>query len=81
MSFYGAAKHLVPNAYGPRTFGPPHLVPRLIGPSGQTVTNQFSPHGQTVPENSVPMDKWSLEYSVCPRGQAVGIRKYGDQIG
>ena len=45
-----------------------------------------------IPENSVPMDKssqtklvppdkWSLKYSVCPRGQAEGIWKYGDQIG
>ena len=30
---------------------------------------------------SVPLDKWSLEYSICPWGQAVGIRKYGDRIG
>ena len=34
-----------------------------------------------VPKNSVPMDKWALEYFVCPGGQAVGIQKYGDQIG
>ena len=33
------------------------------------------------PTNLVPLDKWSLEYSTCPGGQAVGIRKYGDQIG
>ena len=33
------------------------------------------------PTNLVPLDKWSLEYSVCPWGQAVGIQKYGDQIG
>ena len=33
------------------------------------------------PTNLVPLDKWSLEYSVCPGGQAVGIRKYGDRIG
>ena len=26
-------------------------------------------------------DKWSLEYSVCLKEQAVGIRKYGDWIG
>jgi hypothetical protein len=79
--------HLVPNAYGPWTFGS-----QLIGPSGQTVPNQFSPHGKMVPQNLVPMDKWSpanlvpldkwsLEYSPCPGGQAVGIQKYGDQIG
>ena len=67
------------------------IGPQLIGPSGQTVPNQFSPHGQMVPKNSVPMEKWSstnlfsldkwfLEYFICPEGQAVGIRKYGDQI-
>ena len=41
-----------------------------------------------VPTNSVPMsqtncfpmDKWSLEHSDCPGGQAVGILKYKDQI-
>ena len=70
----------------------PTIGPQLIGPSGQTVPNQFSPHGQMVPKNSVPvdkwsptnlvpMDKWSLEYSFRPGGQAVGIQKYGDQIG
>ena len=70
----------------------PTIGPQLIGPSGQTVPNQFSPHGQMVPKNSVPvdkwsptnfvpMDKWSLEYSFCQGGQAVGIQKYGDQIG
>ena len=32
------------------------------------------------PTNLVPLDKWSLEYSFCPGGQVVGIRKYGDQI-
>ena len=69
------------NTFGPWTFGPPQSS------SGQTVPNQFSPHGQMVPKHLVPMDKWSptnlapLEYSVCPGGQAVGIRKYGDQIG
>ena len=26
------------------------------------------------------MDKWSLEHSDCPGGQAVGILKYKDQI-
>ena len=54
--------------------------------------NQFGPHGQMVlkisvpmdkwsPTNLVPLDKWSLEYSICPGGQAVGILKYGDQVG
>jgi hypothetical protein len=89
----GAVTHLVLNTYGPRTFGPPQLVPNtLIGPSGQTVPNYFSPLGQMVPQNLlpmdkwsptnlVPMDKWSLEYSFRPIGQAVGIQKYRDQIG
>ena len=65
---------------------------QLIGPSGQTVPNQFGPHGQMVPQNLFPMDKWSptnlvsvdkwsIEYSVCPGGQALGIQKYKDRIG
>ena len=54
MLFIQAVTHLVPNAYGPWTFGP-----QLIGISGQTVPNKFSPHGQMVPKNWVPMDKWS----------------------
>ena len=29
----------------------PTIGPQLIGPSGQTVPNQFSPHGQMVPKN------------------------------
>ena len=67
------------------------MGPQLIGPSGQTVPNQFVPHGQMVSKSLVPMDKWSrtnlvpldkwfLEYSVCPRGQALRIQKYGDRI-
>ena len=67
------------------------MGPQLIGPSGQTVPNQFGPHRQMVPKNLdpldkwsqtnlVPLDKWSLEYSVCPGGQTVGIWKYGDRI-
>ena len=52
-----------------------------IPTSGEMVPNQFSPHGQVVPKNSVPLDKWSLEYSICPKGQTVVIRKYRDQIG
>ena len=70
----------------------PTIGPQLIGPSGQRVPNQFGLHGQMVPKNSVPihkwsstnlvpLDRWSLEYSVSPRGQAVGIWKFGDQIG
>ena len=31
--------------------------------------------------NLVSLDNWSLEYSNCPGGQAVGIWNYGDQIG
>ena len=41
------------------------------------VPNPFDPR-TSGPPLSVPMDKWSLEYSVCPGGQAVGIQKYGD---
>jgi hypothetical protein len=62
------------------------------GVYGQPVPNQFGPHGQMFhkdlvpmdkwsPSNLVSLDKWSLEYSICPGGQAVGIRKYGDRIG
>ena len=88
-----AVIHLVPNSYGPRTFGSPQWVLNyIIVPSGQTVPNQFGPHGQMVPKNLVlmdkwpltilvPLDKWSLEYSVGLGGQAVGIRKYRDRIG
>ena len=32
-----------------------------IPTSGEMVPNQFSPHGQVVPKNSVPLDKWSLD--------------------
>ena len=39
------------------------------------------PMDKWFPINLVPLNKWSLEYSVCPEGQAVGIRKYWDQIG
>ena len=28
-----------------------------------------------VPKNSVPLDKWLHEYSICSEGQAVGIQK------
>ena len=56
------------------------IGPQLIGHPGQTVPYQFSCHGQMVPKDSVLMDKLSLEYSICPGRQAMGIRKYGDQI-
>ena len=46
-----------------------HLVPNTYGPDKRS------------PTKSVPMDKWSLEYSVCPGGQAMEIPKYGHQIG
>ena len=65
-----AASHLVPNPFGPRTFGPPQLVPknkqsRLIwspwtnGPqdnwSPWTIGPQtFGPHGQMVPRTIGP---------------------------
>ena len=32
------------------------------------------------PTNLVPLDKWSLEYSVCPGTQAAGISNHKDQI-
>ena len=77
-------RHLVPHNA---------MSPQLIGPSWQTVPNQFGPHGQVVPKNPVPMDKWSqtnlvfLNRQMVPRifclskGQAVGIQKYRDRIG
>ena len=43
-----AVTHLVPNAFGPRTFGPPQLVP-----------NWLVPLDKRSPTNSVPMNKWS----------------------
>ena len=70
-----AVTHLVPNTYGPRTFGP-----QFIGPSGQTVPNQFSPHGQMVPKNLVPMDKWSLEYSFHPGAHSVRFWEFLSEI-
>ena len=33
------------------------------------------------PTDAVTMAKWSLDHSICPGGQAVGILIYGDQIG
>ena len=53
--------HLVPNAYGPPTFGP-----QLIDTSGQTVPNKFSPHGQMVPKDLVPLDKLNSIGTICP---------------
>ena len=51
--------HLVPNAYGPRTFGPPQLVPNWL----------VYLLDKRAPTNSVPMDKWSPKF--CPHGQMV----------
>ena len=45
---------MVPNAYGPRTFGPPQWISNLFGPSGKTVPNQFGPHGQMFPNQFGP---------------------------
>jgi hypothetical protein len=70
---------------------PGHLVPHN-GSSIDWSLRTNSLHGQMVPKNLVPMDKWSstnlvpldkwsIEYSVCLGGQAVGIRKYRDRIG
>ena len=70
--------HLVPNAYDPWIFGPPPLVPLYKRSPTNSVPNT---HGQMVPKNSIPLAKWSLEYFVCPGGQAMGIRKYGYKIG
>ena len=33
--------------------------PHKIDPPGQTVPIKFGPHGQMVPKNLVPLDKWS----------------------
>jgi len=64
-----AETHLVPNAFGPRTFGPPHLVPNssvLLDKQSPTnsVPNQFGPQkfgppGQTVPSQFGPQPIWS----------------------
>ena len=82
---FSDATHLVLNAYGPRTFGPPQWGPKLLVPLDKQS-----------PTNSVPMDRWSqkiwspwtnpnqfgpLEYFICPGRQAVGIQNYGDWIG
>ena len=34
-----------------------------------------------VPKSLVPLDNWSLEYSLCLEGQAMRILKYRDRIG
>ena len=72
--------HLIPGLPIPHFLSPWINDPLKIDPPGQTVPIKFGPSGQMVPKNLVPLDKWSLEYSVCPGGQAVGIQKYGDQI-
>ena len=66
----------------------PTIGPQLIGSSGQTNSvpmDKWSPTNllpcQMVPNQFGLLYKWSLEYSVCPRGQAVGIQKSGDQMG
>ena len=73
---------------------PGRLVPHNGSPIDWSLENSpqpiWSPWTDS-PKNVVPMDKWSptnlapldkgsLEYSVCPRGQAVGIPKYGYRI-
>ena len=76
----GAASHLVPNPFSPRTFGPPQLVPknkqsRLIwspwtnGPqdnwSPWTIGPQtFGPHGQMVPKKIGPPGQTVPKYLV-----------------
>ena len=66
----------------------------MIGPSGQTVSNQFGPYGQMVPKNL--RDHLSMGTQlvgdhlfrginfmgiVCPGGQEVGDWKSEDQMG
>ena len=67
-----AVTHSVPNTYGPQTFGHPPLVPNWLVPLDP---NQFCPHGQMVPINLVPMDKWSptnlVPHQFGPLGQMV----------
>ena len=80
-----AASHLVPNPFSPRTFGPPHLVPknkqsRLIwspwtnGPqdnwSPWTIGPQtFGPNGQMVPKTIGPPGQ--MVPKIGPHGQLV----------
>ena len=65
-----AASHLVPNPFGPRTFGPPQLVPknkqsRLIwspwtnGPQDNWSPWTNSPQTFGPPGQMVPVDNWS----------------------
>ena len=60
----GAAMHLVPNPFDPRTSGlslpvPWTNDPHKIDRPRQMVPNKFGPPGQMVPKNLVPLDKWS----------------------
>ena len=48
LGLISAVTHLIPNTYGPQTYGSPHLVP-----------NWLVPLNKQSPTNSVPMDKWS----------------------
>ena len=70
---------------------PGHLVPHNGSPidwslwtnSPQTIRSPWTDGPQKFewsPTNLVPLDKWSLEYSVSPGGQAVGIQKYGTEF-
>ena len=74
-------RHFVPNNWSPIDWS---LRTNGSQPIQSLWTNgpqKFGPHEQMVPNQFNPMDKWSLKYSICPEGQAVGIRKYKDQIG
>ena len=87
-----AVPHLVewiPNAYGPRRFGPPKWVPNLLVPLDKqsppnSVPKNLVSMEKWSPTNLFPMDKWSLEYSICPREQGPNwlgtICVQGDQL-
>ena len=67
-----AVTNLVPKHIWSPDIWSPTIGPKFIGlsPSGQTVPNQFCPHEQMVPKNSVAMDKWSPT-NLVPPGQMV----------
>ena len=73
--------HLVPHNWSPIDWSLWINSPQPIQSPWTNGPPKFGPHGQMVPTNLVLLDKWSLEYSIGPGGQAVGIWKYGDQIG
>jgi len=64
---------------------PGHLIPKNWSSFNWSSFNwsRWTNGSQPIqsPNNLVPLDKWSLEYSVFPERQAVGMQKYEDQIG